>query len=134
MVLEWIKQGNNYSRFDSGVPDHPSLTAKEAEGLCLTAFPKGIYPDPGRLGGWGKVGYGPGELLPGTYEYRQDSGDKRVEGGDCALLLNNSVSSFDGDEVEMSYGEPFMIKLFTYHGNIYFAYGWCIGNFYRIGD
>ena len=132
LVLEWIKQGNNYSWFDSGVPDHPYLTAKDAGELCLTAFPKGFYPEVD--GAWVRVGYGPGELLPGTYEYRREGGDKRVEAQGCSLILNDVSLDWEGDRVEMPYGEPFTIRLFTYHGNIYFVSWLCEGKFYRIGD
>ena len=40
LVLEWIKQGNEYSYTEA--PDHPQLTAEDASRLCLTAFPMGV--------------------------------------------------------------------------------------------
>ena len=139
LVLDWIKQGNIYHlRGDrSGVPNHPQLSARQAHSLCLTEFPRGVLRiwnegDPvGR-----RVGDGPHQLLPGTYEYRRE-GDKRVPKGyfgeNCKLILN----SFSGDnpnrqEVEMPYGEPFTFRVYKYHNDIHLD---CReGRLYRIGD
>ena len=140
LVLEWIKQGNNYWHIDwvgrvaEGVPDHPQLSAKDANSHCILAFPLGILPM-SRLHPTG-VGYGNGQLLPGTYEYRGPEGvNKRVKGPWCRLFLNDTSSS-DRQEIDMPYGQPFIFRLFTYHSPIRFA-RWIDcedGNFHRIGD
>ena len=144
LVLDWIKQGNAYFSFfvDMGeaaadVPDHPMLSAKEAHKLCITAFPVGTL----RIGyAWPWVGYGLGDLLPGTYEYRQPSGDRRVEGKMCRLVLNyeNHEPGTGADSwVDMPYGQPFIFTFFTYHGRVTFwhlGHDQCDGRLYRIGD
>ncbi len=128
LVLDWIKQGNNY-RYADG-PDHPQLAAKEAARLCLTAaFPLGILGDSGIP----SVGDGPRQLLPGNYEYRRE-GDKRVPKtsfGYCTLILkqyeDNKLT------VEMPYGEPFTFRFYEYHNSVDLR---CDreGNLYRIGE
>ena len=143
MVLEWIRQGNiaNVNRYSSwlrdDVPDHPQLSSRVAGDHCLTEFPIGIYPEPGGIGDPIKVGDGPGELLPGTYEYRREGGDKRVEAHGCAILLNYkpfSRQTFDEDGIKMPYGETYTIEIFTYHEAIFYDAYPCQGSFYRIGD
>ena len=136
LVLEWIKQGNNYYNPSyphhedygvSPVPDHPQLSAKEAHSLCLTAaFPLGIL----EKGDISSVGDGPGQLLPGVYEYRRE-GDKRVPGG-CLLILNWHEDK--KQTVKMPYGKPFTFRFYQYHGKVY-LYGYnSDDNLYRIGD
>ena len=133
MVLEWIRQGNEYSPlYWNTLPEHPILSHGQARSLCLTKFPTGIFPDV--FGRWHKVGTEPGEVLPGVYEYRQRSGDNRVDEEDCALILNEDDRDWTGDRIAMTYGEPFTIELFTYLGHIYFVHGLCYGKFYRVGD
>ena len=143
MVLEWIKQGNNanvnrYSNWlRDDVPDHPQLSSRVAGDHCLTRFPIGIYPDPGGIGNPIKVGFGAGELLPGTYEYRQENGNKRVEAHGCAILLNYepfSGQTFDKDGVRLPYGEPYTIEISTHHEAIFYDAYPCQGSFYRIVD
>ena len=136
MVLEWIKQGHTYSRqYQTGPgepPDHPQLSAKRAAGLCLTNFPTGILYEMNLNDRTRSIGDGPGELLPGLYEYRRQ-GDKRVEGDSCELVFNRYSS--DQLNVEMPYGESFTFQFYEYHGAVdpSFGYG-CYGFFYRIGD
>ena len=138
LVLEWIKQGNIYyhpSRRPHGlssVPDHPQLSAKEASSSCLTKFPYGILDD--RFYTFHiRVGDGPGQLLPGTYEHRRE-GDKRTS-GNCRITLNK----YEDNEqtVKMPYGELFTFRFYQYHekldindvsGHI------CDGALYRIGN
>ncbi len=141
LVLEWIKQGRIYKQgntVDPYVPDHPQLSAKEADRHCLTRFPLGVLPESRILGDVVpgarisiKVGNGPEELLPGTYQYVQQSGDKRVEAEDCLLILNSVIA---GNPVDMPYGEPFTFTFLTYHEDVSFHGFKCSGHFYRIGD
>ena len=109
------------------------MSAKEARNFCLTSFPRGIYPE----NIWGisiKVGIGPGELLPGLYEYRRmDGGDKRVEASNCDLILNYDPYGSSFSRVELPYGESFTFRFFTYHEDVFFFTS-CRGRFYRIGD
>ena len=134
LVLEWIKQGNNYRRYgylsgyNPDVPDHPRVSAAEGADFCLTSFPLGISPS--FLSFIITVGYGGGELLPGLYEYRRP-GDNRVEGRDCRLTLNRG--SGNSTRIELPYGESFTFQFFTYHEEVYF-WGTCKGYLYRIGD
>ena len=133
LVLEWIKQGNNYPLFDlSSVPDHPQLSAEQGHELCLTLFPKGISPQFLSRTTW--IGHGSWELLPGLYEYRRP-GDNRVEGRGCKITLNYNQT--ESSVVELPYGEPFTINFYTYHGRIWFTVSSlpsCDGRLYRIGD
>ena len=153
LVLGWIKQGHNYRHGSvnqpaDGVPDHPQLPAGRAHRVCLTAFPLGFLPENDTMvrrwpNNKAKVGDGPGQLLPGLYEYRRP-GDKRVEAKRCELILGYDDSGYNkhGEIVELSYGEPFTIRLFTYHEKVvasgFFAdtegTGDCSGRLYRIGD
>ena len=45
LVLDWIREGNNYSgrfgAFNPLVPDHPKLSRNQADDLCILAFPLG---------------------------------------------------------------------------------------------
>ena len=137
MVLDWIKQGNNYEILSGNwevlnpdVPDHPQLPASLANEECMTNFPKGV------LDGWEEVviGYGGDQLLPGTYEYRGDNGDYRVKavGGDsCPLSLNKKVGLTDR-RLKLLHGEPFTFQFFQYHGTVGHLCYW--GSLYRIGD
>ena len=136
LVLEWVKQGHVYideSRETvigpGDPPDHPRLSAKQAQGICLTKFPVGVlYRKSNRVI---RIGDEPGQLLPGLYEYRRE-GDNRVE-GECGLRFNR----FQDDElkVQMLYGEPFTFQLHTYQGVVGQGFGYqCKGAFYRIGD
>ena len=149
LVLEWLKQGNSYYKstshgsiyYDPHIPDHPKITAAQGDRYCLTAFPSGVLYGAGFfLFESVEVGYGEGELLPGTYEYRRE-GDNRVEGRECRINLNEErTGNLTGESVEMTYGKPFRIQFFQYHGSVYFY--WyastggeaCGGHLYRIGD
>ena len=137
MVLDWIRQGNNYYYYDSNgsrrvdpnVPDHPQLSAKQARGFCIIAFPRGI------LRNWDyseyTVGMGEHQLLPGTYRYyNQDSGD-RVSNRFCTLYLNDGSS--DKSSIDLVYGEPFEYTFHTYHNKVRL---WSCdeSGLYRIGD
>ena len=135
MVLDWIKQGHTYSRqYQTGPgnpPDHPQLSAKQAAGLCLTNFPTGVLYEMHLNDRTRSIGDGPGELLPGLYEYRRQ-GDKRVEGNSCELVFNRYSS--DRLDVEMTYREPFTFQFYEYHGEVETDIGFCRGFMYRIGD
>ena len=113
LVLDWIKQGNNYLYADA--PDHPRLSNKEAFRLCLTKFPRGVLVGSGRYRNMPTVGDGPSQLLPGTYEYRQE-GDKRVPRNDCELILNGDEDT--QQSVEMLHGKPFTFQFYRYHGGV----------------
>ena len=138
LVLEWIKQGNDYdayyTRGTARPPDHPQLTAEQGRQLCLTAFPTGILwkgPYWEEVSGRA-VGEELGQLLPGLYEYRR-AGDNRVEYGGCLLVLN--VGEDNRNTVAMTYGEPFTFQFFKYHNRVYLpASHNCNGALYRIGD
>ena len=150
LVLEWIKQGNNYYKNPRvyrrylrqvfpDVPDHPQLSAKEAHGMCLTEFPFGIlsYGTPSNSGDTGNagVGYGRNQLLPGLYEYRRE-GDKRVPGR-CELRLY--MPEGNQQIVEMPTGEPFTFRFYQYHGRVGYynaagEYNCRDGALYRIRD
>ena len=145
LVLEWVYEGNvytwmgfNYLEVADGVPDHPNLSAEEADGICITAFPRGrLHPyfhqyvtSEERHHGL-TVGDGAGELLPGTYAYQAPSGDDRVEEDDCAIITN--PGSPERTNTAMPYGGPFAFTFFTYHGEVKFS-GFCHGYMHRIGD
>ena len=127
LVLEWIKQGHNYNYGDG--PDHPQLPAKEAAGWCLTEFPLGVLPQADER----RVGDGPKELLPGTYEWRRP-GDKRVPSEDCRLRLYRYTDNWQ--DLKLPYGEPFTFQFYQYHGIVELKYCGSIyvGGLYRIGD
>ena len=135
LVLEWIKQGNNYVGYDDGeyyinlvnpdVPDHPQLSSADAPIWCRTEFPTSVL----RSGIRRPVGDGPNQLLPGTYEYRR-VGDKRVESNSCALKLN--IHQDNWQDVDMLYGEPFTFRLHKYHGLVRLR--GCGGALYGIED
>ena len=139
LVLEWIKQGNDYvyrENNQSEVPDHPQLSAEDGASLCLTSFPTGVVV--GKHYSYSmEIGYEYRDLLPGLYEYRRP-GDNRVEGGrqgsglQCSIVLNQGADN--STTVEMTYGEPFTVQFFEYHGEVYFSLIPCYGNLYRIGD
>lgn len=153
MVLEWVKQGNDYYVATShestqigvyadgnpDMPNHPRISNREALGYCLrdrgkwaSDFPTGVL--------WGseaEVGDGhsqpgqPTQLLPGLYEYRGLRGDNRLPER-CRLWTNMERGVEERIEVELTHGEPFTFRFFEYHGKVAF---WCsIGNLYRIGD
>ena len=134
LVLDWIKQGNNYrsrrtSSVSASVPDHPQLSAKRARSLCLTAFPSGVLEENLIR----RVGDGPYQLLPGTYEYRRE-GDKRVPGR-CQLILN--LNEDKQQTVKIPYGEPFTFQFYRYHGEVEYDGVWmddCGVALYRIGE
>ena len=46
LVLEWVRDGNKY-RWDLA-PDHPNLTARQASGICITAFPQVLFGQVGK--------------------------------------------------------------------------------------
>ena len=140
MVLEWIKEGNNYYG-DLGrnptTPDHPNLPASTASGFCIIAFPLGIL-DPVQsfhLRYVTEMGNQREQLLPGTYEYRGHNGDYRVKANSlsfdsCSLMLLGPNS---GEEtVKLVEGEPFTFQFFLYHGRV--VHDCIYGSLYRIGD
>ena len=143
LVLEWIKQGNNYRGYPDGggyrssihpdVPDHPQLSAKDGGRWCLTRFPFGILIR-NSYRSHVAIGDGPGQLLPGLYEYRREGADKRVP-GNCELVLN--IYEDNEQTVEMPYGKPFTFRFYQYHGKVDYGAVWkdlCDGALYRIGD
>ncbi len=117
--------GSTMMRRPDDVPDHPQLYAEKAAWLCLTEFPLGILVWESRV----VVGDGPGQLLPGTYEFRRE-GDKRVP-RNCELGLNENEDNHQS--VEMPYGEPFIFRFYQYHGRVRLN-GTCGGVLFRIGD
>ena len=134
MVLDWIKQGNIYRsrvslRVDPLAPDHPMLSAKQAEGFCILSFPYGrlasqYYFD------YATVGTERGMLLPGTYKYRAPEGGDRVNQHHCAIRLNRYTD--EASQVGLTYGEPFQFTFYSYHGKVDLD---CYeGHLYRIGD
>ena len=146
LVLEWIKQGNNYyvgfdayrtantHRWDTNpnVPNHPQLSAEQGHWLCITAFPLGVLPSDSTF--WTRnitIGYGDQQLLPGLYEYRR-TGDNRVERDDCDIFLNRG--SDDETRITLPHGEPFTFRLFMYHETVELGWYICDGNLYRIED
>ena len=145
LVLEWIKQGNEYvvdyyyMTMNPEVPDHPRLSAEEGNRFCLNSFPSGVSPS--FVFNTIRIGHGEGELLPGLYEYRRP-GDNRVEGTGCSISTNHTSSAPYGNKIEMTYGEPFTFSFFTYHEEVVFEPGrayqdaspYCRGYLYRIGD
>ena len=131
MVLEWIQQGHNYiipyGGQSQGVPDHPQLSAVNAYEICYLQFP---------ISGLGrnssaKIGDGPGQLLPGTYEYRGFDGDKRVKSTFRAYLYTNRGEG-NTTQIELRQGEEFTFQFFRYHGVVHLDGG--NGNLHRIGD
>ena len=138
MVLDWIRGGGIYypnrssGRVHSNVPDHPHLSAEQAHGFCIIAFPIGMF-----LGfNYGydvlTVGTEEGQLLPGTYKYRafsSDGGGDRVNDKSCYLRLN--YLSSDQSNMDLEYGKPFEFTFHTYHGKVYWS---CEGLLYRTGD
>ena len=137
MVLDWIKQGNDFWQPHSDAPIHPNLSMWEARSYCLTSFPLGILSEWYNGASYQRnyyIGYEEEFLLPGLYEYRR-AGDKRVEGRGCEIVLN--LYGDNQSRVELPYGEPFTFRFFEYHVRVEFDdYGddECKGNFYRIGD
>ena len=85
------------------------------------------------------IGYGDKELVPGLYEYWLE-GDNRVEGSNCAVVLNQGADN--ESPVEMPYGEPFTFRFYEYHGQVFFwdsynSYNYessCNGYLFRVGD
>ena len=130
MVLNWVREGNNYrlgwNRVNPLVPDHPQLSANQAHGFCIIAFPDGrLYPDVD----WSQVGTEARQLLPGTYQYREKEGDDRVNRRNCWLRLNRGNDK--ESEIRLTYGEPFQFTFYTSHGLVDFA---CDGYLYRVGE
>ena len=135
LVLEWIKQGNNYSQWNPDVPDHPMLSAELAGNICIVGFPNGVLnPTLFLLDNIGnrytEVGYERGQLLPGLYEYRRE-GDNRVEGEHCYLVVN--VGETNQSIVKLTYGILFTFQIYDYHNRVIFQIS-CSGSLYRIGD
>ena len=117
-MLEWVRDGNVYERSslrlatDPSVPDHPNLTARLADDLCITDFPLGRH---GTMWYMLKVGTGEGQLLPGTYRYLSKTGDDRVSIRDCTLSPNYD-GYYDAQlAIELLYGKPFEFTFHTYH-------------------
>ncbi len=145
MVLEWIKQGNNYRSFgyygegwemNPNVPDHPKLPAHLAHDFCITAFPWGIL---GSSFDSVEIGDNRRQILPGTYEYRWVMGntvDKRVKDWLCTLYIFHPQDSGRPwrERMELTQGEPFMFQLFRYHGRVRLSCTDYNGMLYRIGD
>ena len=137
LVLEWVKQGNNYP--SGNVPNHPQLSAEQGARFCLTAFPwgilynRGIFTYHGSSPRWGvTVGYEDDELLPGLYEYRRE-GDDRVESNNCSIVLNYGQDN--ATNIQVTYGEEFTVQFYTYHEKVAFdGEYYCNGALYRIGD
>ena len=135
MVLDWIREGNSY--YDDGlirkrdplIPDHPMLSAKEAHGFCIIAFPSGRLYDysQGR-----HVGTDAGQLLLGVYQYRAREGGDRVRSYDCYLALNKRTD--ERSRVDLIYGEPFEFTFYVYHGRVELGGQGCGGDLYRVGD
>ena len=103
LVLDWIKQGNNYGYYGVGAPDHPQLSAEQGRVLCLTSFPTGILSEYYNGAAYLRiynVGYESGDLLPGLYEYRRP-GDNRVEARGCEIILNYSTEKREPDRVAL---------------------------------
>ena len=137
LVLAWIKEGNYYEYGDPEIPDHPQLPARLAHGYCIHNFPTGIlhhidYTKDKGVSADKVVGDGPGQLLPGTYEYRRQ-GDRRVKGSNCSLRHNLDTSTIS---LKMPEGEPFTFQFFQYHGQVRLSYHGCSSDsaLYRIGD
>ena len=124
LVLNWIKEGNNYwvwdpdweqfrSPFDPiveeppEIPELPRLSAREADQYCILDFPRSMIPsiwsdwhryDKVEMH-WGpvaQVGEGPHQYLPGTYEYRWDGGNWVEARRGCNLFLNAVLKIGDG--------------------------------------
>ena len=137
MVLEWIKDGHFYHhQYGIGPgepPDHPHLSADQAKGICITdGFPRGVLYEQHLHDFEVSIGYGPGDLLPGLYEYRR-RGDKRVERESCRLIFNKYAR--DQQSVEMPFGEPFIFQIREGHGLVRTRIsGLCDGYLYRIRD
>ena len=146
MVLEWVKQGNHYpSSIDWAwrggshtIPGHSRLSAIDGHKLCIQAksrdtyrvFPLGILG----ITGESQVGTRGGQLLPGLYEYRSNTGDNRLPGpgyvgNRCTLRLDIS-----GEDIryDLPYEEPFTFRFFEYHGKVNFFF--CGGALYRSRD
>ena len=141
MVLEWIYQGNIFQsqrgEVNPNTPTLPTLSLDHAVRFCIKKFPIGRLLDPwyGEL----TVGYGEGQLLPGTYQYITKERSFRVEGRGCEITLNMERNNYtDWEVVEMVYGEPFEFRLLTSHNQVAFKGKWgmnpCNGILYRIGD
>ena len=141
LVLEWIKEGNIYfkaSHFTNpsihgqqdAEPSHPQLLASEARKWCITDFPYGVLTSKGSAYAGIPIGYEPGHLLPGTYEYRR-AGDNRVEKDGCSLWLWKSGAT--RETVQMPYGEPFTFQFHENQGEVGSIW-WCDGSLHRIGD
>ena len=121
MVLDWIKRGNNLWLEDlpifaedsakASLPVHQRLSTREAITYCITDFPLGVL-----WTSWPEVGYEGDQLLPGTYEFRSEGGNKRVNQQSCRLRIN----SWEEDEkvIPLPYGEPFTFQFFQYHGKV----------------
>ena len=135
LVLEWIKEGNNYlttqNRLADDVPNHPQLLASEATRWCVTAFPYGVLTSGGFWHRTIPIGDAPGHLLPGTYEYRRP-GDNRVERDGCEIAIRKP--GYGSETVKMPHGEPFTFQLNESHGQVSATIWWCKGNLYRVGD
>ena len=142
MVLDWIREGNVYSNRlgmrNPSVPDHPKLSAKQARGFCIIAFPLGqLHSDHSKY--QVVVGTDAGQLLPGTYIYWARDGGNRVTEGECKLAVN--VGEDNESIIQLTYGQPFQFTFYTYHGGVMLSemdFGpWdssCYGLLYRIGD
>ena len=90
MIREWIGQGHAYNSSNApNLPIHPHITASQASKFCIINFPTG-YLLAHRGEAWvTTVGTERGQLMPGTYRYRAESGDDRVNHRSCKLRLNS---------------------------------------------
>ncbi len=125
LVLEWIKQGNNFNAYQyDEVPSHPNITLRDAGSFCIINFPLG------RLSGFVTVGTGNGQLFPGSYRFVTHGGGERVDAGACTLEVNAD----DGyNPILMPYGEPFEFIFSTDHNRVRMV---CTNGsyMYRIGE
>ena len=132
----------SFGQYHNETPVHPQMTIEQSREYCFTDFPYGVlvpadkyyealYRHPYQTV---EVGFEPFNLLPGVYEYRLQ-GSTRVESR-CEIILN--VGSKEERVLEMPYGEPFTISLYSYHSPIRYEewidYEYCKGSLYRIGD
>ena len=148
LVLDWVKQGNNYGRHSGLVPVHPKLPHHVADRVCITDFPDGRLFNANQYAGIRGLFVGPGnhELLPGTYQY-EANGDNRVNNRPRSLakaaghpeagcLFRVNQGEPNETIIPMVYGDPFEIKLYAYHNHVSLDLGnWgCYGSLRRTGE
>ena len=143
MVLEWIKQGNEYGQghyrndFNPDAPDHPRISAYQGNQYCILdkgyhppfMFPSGVGPSSHssmEVGTEGRM------LLPGVYEYRGAFGDNRAT-ANCRLETNLTGNLNTTVAVVLPPGGTFTFRFYEHHGKVAFFCGGG-GRLYRIGD